>query len=139
MGEPDIPPADYLPSPRRLRVFQMVGGVIEFGDACELDGIKAPNNVRVPFRQLNATLVRTTRDLELLRSRIAMLSVNDHELPGLDVVPRLRLLPQKPPILVDGREAHLLAHLCISHLYKLSFHALDNLSLQLADDVFVLC
>ena len=93
MGKPDIVPADYLPSPRRLRVLQMVGGVIEFGDVCELDGIQAPNNVRVSFRQLNATLVRTAGDLELLRSRNTMLSVNDHELPGLDVIPRLRLLP----------------------------------------------
>ena len=71
----------------------MVGGVIEFGDACELDGIQAPNNVRVPFCQLNATLVRTAGDLELLQSRSAMLSINDHKLPGLDVIPRLRLLP----------------------------------------------
>ena len=139
VGELDIPPADNLPSPRRLRMLQMVGGVIEFGDVCELDGVQAPNNVRVPFRQLNATLVRTAKDLELLGSRNAMLSVNDHQLPGLDLVPQLWLLFQEPPILVGRREAHLLAHLCISHLYKLSFHALNYLSLQLADDIFILC
>ena len=92
VGELDIVPADNLPSPRQLRMLQMVGGVIEFGDVCELDGIQAPNNVRIPFCQLNATLVRTTRDLELLGSCNAMLSVSDYKLPELDLVPQLWLL-----------------------------------------------
>ena len=94
VGEPDIAPSTNLPSPRRLRVLQMVRGVIEFGDVCELDGIQAPNNIRVLFHQLIPTLVRTAGDLELLGSCNAMLCVNDHKLPGLDLIPQLRLLPQ---------------------------------------------
>ena len=45
VDEPDIVPADSLLGLSGLRMLQMVGGVIKFGDVCELDGIQAPNNV----------------------------------------------------------------------------------------------
>ena len=73
-------------------MLQMICRDIEFGDVCGLDGIQAPNNVHFPFGQLKAMLVHTATDLKLFGSNDVMLSVNDHELFGLDLILGLWLL-----------------------------------------------
>ena len=66
-----------------------------------------------------------------------MLSVNYHELAGLNLVPRPWLFFEELAILVYGRQAHFLTHFLVTNLDKLCLKAFDDLCLQLLDDVLI--
>jgi hypothetical protein len=71
-----------------------------------------------------APLLPTAFKLELLRCSNAILTVNNHELIILDLIPILWLRPQEVSLRIYRGEADLLALIDVPHPKKLCLHAL---------------
>jgi hypothetical protein len=136
--DPDIPPAYYLVSPRRLCMVKVVRQVVEPGNLSESNGVQVLDNDRIPLLQSTAPLFSTAFKLELLRCSNAMLAVNDHELIVLDLIPILWLCPQEVSLRIHWGEADLLALIDVPHLKKLCLHTLHNFRFHFPDYVLVL-
>ena len=63
---PNTSAANDLVSRSWLGVVEMVRGIIEFGDVCELNRVQGPNNVCIPGCELNLAGFPATLLLELL-------------------------------------------------------------------------
>jgi hypothetical protein len=116
---PNIPPANYLISPRQLRMVKVVRQVVEPGNLSESNGIQVPDNDRIPLLQSTAPLFPTAFKLEFLRCNNAVLAVNDYELIVLDLIPILWLHPHEVSLRIYRGEADLLVLIDVPHLKKL--------------------
>jgi hypothetical protein len=73
----------------------MVGAVVELGDVPQLSRIQGPHNERTPSAKFISTTLSAAPLLKVLGSKDAVLAVNDHEVPILDLFPLLWLLLQQ--------------------------------------------
>jgi hypothetical protein len=87
----DIPPANYLVSPYRLGMVEVVRRVLELGYSGELNRVQVPHNDCRPLFQVTTPLFCTSFKLELLRPCDTVLAIYDHELVVLDLIPILGL------------------------------------------------
>jgi hypothetical protein len=139
MRNPDVPPSNYLVSPRRLRMVKVVRQVVEPRNLSQANGVQILDNDRIPLLQSTVLLLPIAFKLELLRCSNAVLVINDHELIVLDLIPILRLRPQEVSLYIHQGEADLLALIDVPHLKKLCLHALYNFRFHFPDYVLVLC
>jgi hypothetical protein len=90
---PDVLAVDYLVAPCRLDMVEVVPWIVELGYSSESNKVQIIYNICLSLLQNTTPFFPTSFDMKLLGCCNAVLTVNNHELLVLNLIPILWLRP----------------------------------------------